>query len=441
MDRTLPDTLGGETAAGRWGADVLSRCEHLQSCALWRILDVTRQMGAPIDLQTILQQVIDAALEVLDAERGTVFLYDSDSNELYSQVATGEGEIRFPADTGIAGEAAKTRELVNVPDCYADPRFNRQIDKQTGFRTRCLLTIPLIGHDQSLVGVLQVLNKRNGVFDEDDEHLATALAAQCAVALQRAVLIAEHLIKEKLERDLALAREIQLRVLPAELPVVEGYDIAGWSVPADQTGGDIYDVTDLPDGRVALLLGDATGHGIGPALSVTQMRAMFRMALRLEANLDQLFAQINHQLHMDLPGNRFVTAFLGLLDPRRHCIEYHSGGQGPLLHFHAADRQTQRLDASTLPLGVLADPPINRPRAFEFAPGDIVALISDGVFEYANPEGRQFGLEPVAELFAEHAEESADQLIQRIRDAVHRFACGAEQGDDMTMVLIKRLPE
>jgi serine phosphatase RsbU (regulator of sigma subunit) len=109
-----------------------------------------------------------------------------------------------------------------------------------------------------------------------------------------------------------------------------------------------------------------------------------------------------------------------------------------LLHFHAADGKTQRLDASTLPLGVLADPPVKRPRAFQLEPGDIIALISDGVFEYADPEGRQFGLEPVARLFAEHADQSADELIQRIRREVDQFARGADQGDDMTMVLVKR---
>jgi len=236
---------------------VVQHGAQLEATALWRILDVTRQLGAPTDLDTMLQQVIDAAREVLHADRGTVFLYDPESHELYSKIAHGTREIRFPADRGIAGECAQRREVLNIPDCYADARFNQEIDRKTGYRTRCLLTVPLVGVDEELVGVMQVLNKHDGVFDEHDERLATVLAAQCAVALQRARLIKEHLIKEKLERDLALARDIQQRVLPETMPGVTGYDIAGWSEAADQTGGDIYDVSCEFDDAAAVA--DATG--------------------------------------------------------------------------------------------------------------------------------------------------------------------------------------
>src|SRR5210317_942977 len=149
--------------------------------ALRQILEVTRKLAAPFDLDTMLSEVVDAAREVLDADRGTVFLYDDQSDELVVRVGTGLEQIRIPADKGIVGESAQTREIINVPDCYADPRFNRAIDRQTGYRSRCMLTIPLIGYEDSLVGVLQILNKIDGVFDEKDEYVAQALAAQAAV--------------------------------------------------------------------------------------------------------------------------------------------------------------------------------------------------------------------------------------------------------------------
>jgi len=418
----------------------LSRCSALRDCTLWRILEVTKQLGAPIDLHKILGLVIDAALHVLKAERGTVFLFDESSNELYSQVATGAGEIRFPADKGIAGETAQTRSLVNVPDCYSDPRFNREVDRQTGYKTRCLLSIPLIGIDDQLVGVLQVLNKHSGVFHEDDEELARALAAQCAVALQRSKLIHEYMVKQKLEQDLALARDIQQGILPKQVPEVEGYEIAAWSKPADETGGDIYDLVGLEEAQVALLLGDATGHGIGPALSVSQLRSMFRIALRLGADLDSVFAHINAQLTADLSVNRFITAFLGILDPASHRIIYHAGGQGPLLHFHASTAECEWLEASTVPMGILAGLKPVQPSPIEMGPGDVLGLFSDGFFEYKNPEEEDYGKERVADLVVQNRNLEAEALISSLCASVEVFSRGIQQDDDMTAVVVRRLP-
>jgi sigma-B regulation protein RsbU (phosphoserine phosphatase) len=264
------------------------------------------------------------------------------------------------------------------------------------------------------------------------------LAAQCAVALQRALLIEEQLVKQKLERDLALARDIQMRVLPTELPQVDGYDLAGWSTPADETGGDIYDAAACGDQCIALLLGDATGHGIGPALSVTQVRAMFRMALRLRASLDEVFTQVNDQLVDDLPGNRFVTAFLGRLSARTHELAYHAGGQGPLLHYHAADDRCQWLEASTLPLGIMEVEDLEAPPPMKLEPGDIVGLISDGIYEYQNEAGTQFGDDGVARVIRDHRTASSEELITALRQAVADFAGEAPQLDDMTILFIKR---
>jgi len=162
--------------------------------ALRRILEVTRKLAAPFDLDTMLNEVVDVSRNILDADRGTVFLYDEEADELVVRVATELGTIRIPANKGIVGESAQTRKLINVPDCYADDRFNRAIDKETGYRSRCMLTIPLLGFEDSLVGVLQILNKIDGVFDEQDEFIATALAAQAAVVLHRAK-ITEQIIE------------------------------------------------------------------------------------------------------------------------------------------------------------------------------------------------------------------------------------------------------
>jgi phosphoserine phosphatase len=395
-------------------------------------------LSAPIGLDELLVHVIDAARDVLRADRGTVFLYDRKSDELFIKVATGVQDIRFPASRGIAGECAQSRRVVNVPDCYADTRFNPEVDRKTGYRTRCLLTVPLVGVDDQLVGVMQVLNKQSGVFDDTDERIATALASQAAVALQRAVLIEEQIVKKKLERDLDIAKEIQQGLWPEKMPDIAGYDIAGWSRPTDQTGGDIYDVLPLDAHGAMLLLGDATGHGVGPAISVTQVRAMLRMAVRLEADLDRTFTQINEQLCEDLSAHRFVTAFVGLLDSIGHQVIYHSGGQGPILHFHADTGACDKIEASTFPLGIIAGHQPERPAPIRLAPGDILALVSDGIFEQQNDAGEQFGDERTIALIRDNQHRPMAELIPIIDEQVLRFAGSRHQLDDMTILLVKR---
>lgn len=434
-----------------------SRDPQREADSLRRILEVARQLAAPFELRDLLAQIIDAGRDLLEADRGSVFLFDRATSELYTVVAHGVQSIRFGIDKGIAGECARNRTIINVPDCYADPRFNQAIDKATGYRTNCLITIPLIGLENELVGVLQLLNARDGQFDAEDEEMAVLIASQAATAIQRVKLNHDRFERLKLERELDLARKIQMGVLPATLPTCSGYDLAGYSQPADATGGDIYDVIELDENNVSqqydlesdsslimpsrglfFLLADATGHGVGPALSVTQVRAMLRLGLRLSASLAQLFKHINGQLVMDLSSDRFVTAFFGMLDPLAHEIRYISGGQGPIVHYHAATGMCDFLEASTVPMGIMDDPPIDIPEPMKLAPGDIVALLTDGFYEYQNKEGRMMGKDRIGDAIHQHRHESAKEILDALLRHMLAFGNDAPQLDDVTGVIVKR---
>lgn len=406
--------------------------------ALRRVLEVTRKLAAPFDLDTMLTEVVDVSRNILDADRGTVFLYDELTDELVVRVATELGTIRIPANKGIVGESAQTHKLINVPDCYADDRFNRDIDKQTGYRSRCMLTIPLLGFEDSLVGVLQILNKNDGIFDEQDEFIATALAAQAAVVLHRAKITEQIIESEKLDREIAVARDVQIGTLPKEMPSIDGYGFAGAFAPTDQTGGDLYDFVQLDEHRLFLLMGDATGHGIGPALSATQVRAMLRVALRLESSLDDAFMHINDQLCDDLPDDRFVTGFFGLLDAKQHKVSFHSGGQGPIMHYHAASGEYDWHPATTFPLGYLPQSDLATPLDIDLAPGDILGLISDGIYEYENEQGVQFGHDGVAAVINLLPDGDAETIVTEIMRAVRQHGGSVPQADDITIVLARR---
>jgi serine phosphatase RsbU (regulator of sigma subunit) len=268
---------------------------------------------------------------------------------------------------------------------------------------------------------------------------------QMADGLKERDKLREH--RMKTERDMAVAREIQMDVLPKVLPRCPGYETAAFSLPAEETGGDTYDLVALaPDPEapelppsLLMILADATGHGIGPALSVTQVRAMLRLGVSLHAGLDDVLAQVNRRLCDDLAPGRFVTAFLGLLDTGCHRIEYHSAGQGPLLHYHGANSRFEWLDSSMLPLGVSEDPGSDGVKTIEMQPGDLLVLLTDGFYERANLKGKQFGTDRVLETIRQCPNGTPQAILDEIVSATGRFADGAPQNDDMTGIVIRRL--
>ena len=411
---------------------------------LEQLLDVARRLGATVDLDVLLEAIASAATSVLDCERATVFLYDSTSEELYSRLATGIAdspisEIRFPVTLGIAGEVARSGRVVNLPDAYADPRFNPEFDRRSGFRTRNLLTVPLSDHDGRIVGVLQVLNKRSGPFGDRDEQLAGFLGSQAGVAVQRQMLLGHFAEKQRIQRDLNIARDIQQGLLPKQRPEVTGFDIAGWNRPADETGGDYYDFLPLADGSLAIAIADVTGHGIGPALVVAEVRALFRALVMRSADLGATVDSVQQLLCQDLQDGKFVTAFFGILSPAKSTLQYLSAGQGPLLAYSAATGEITEFEAQGLPLGIMPEEPYDPPVTLPFAPGDILVLLTDGFFEWSRPDGEQFGTERVRDLVCTHHHRTAEELIGLLHRAVVDFSAGTPQGDDLTAVIVKRL--
>ncbi|MFO0973239.1 MAG: GAF domain-containing SpoIIE family protein phosphatase [Phycisphaerae bacterium] len=407
---------------------------------LLAVLEVSRRLGATTELQPLLEDIERAALRVLDCERATVFLFDRAADQLVSRVATGVEQLRLPASRGIAGEVVRTGAVINVADAYADARFNPEVDRRTGFRTRNILAFPLVGYDNSFIGVLQVLNKRGGAFDAWDEQLVHTFGAQAGVAVQRQLLMEQFAEKQRLVQNLEIARSIQQALIPRDMPSVPGFEIAGLFQPADETGGDNYDLFTPPDSdRLVISIADATGHGIGPALVVSEWRALLRAAVSLTSDLPRTLGLINALLCNDLPDNRFVTAVLAVLDPAQRRMVYCSAGHGPMLIFRAATGDVVEQPANTVPLGILPIVTFDDVSELQFEPGDMFLLFTDGFFEWTNAANEQFGSARVAELVRTHRSRPAAEILQQIRDDLERFAAGTPQKDDLTGVIVKRV--
>jgi phosphoserine phosphatase RsbU/P len=416
------------------GADAAAALRGLDE-----MLEVTLQLATPFDLHSMLAAVTAAARQVMQADRCSVWLYDPATDELVLEVASDIGQVRLPLGTGLVGQCARDRAVLHVPDCYADPRFDPATDQRSGYRTHDSLALPLLDHDGSLVGVLQMLNRAQVAFGPGDERLARALAAQCAVALQRARATEALVQGATLRRELDVARQMQMATLPAAMPALPGYDCHGLSRPATQTGGDTFDLA-MNEGELLVVLADATGHGIGPALSVTQMHAMLRMALRLGAGLEVAVQQLNNQLAETLADDRFITAFIGLLDPASGRLRYISAGQGPILHWQAAEGACAQHGPSSFPLGALLQARPVPARHLHLQPGDLLLLLSDGIYETADAAGTLFGRQRVEDLAATLHAGPMRALCDALLARVQAFAGGAPQDDDITVVLVRRLP-
>jgi sigma-B regulation protein RsbU (phosphoserine phosphatase) len=267
---------------------------------------------------------------------------------------------------------------------------------------------------------------------------ATEVLTRIANMLEAGML--RHAMKSRrrgLERDLAVAAEIYRALLPTSFPICPGYELAAVSRAADDTSGDVHDIIARPDGRLVMIVADATGHGIGPALSATQLRSMMRMALRLGASLDRIVAEASLQLAADLPSDRFVTAFIGELDPCAHTVEYLAPGQGPLLHWHAASRSPQWLNASGPPFGI-AVAPFDHPEPLHLDIGDVVLIATDGIYERANPAGVMFGEVGVEAVMRDAATSTVATIARVLQARADRFAGARAASDDATVILLKR---
>ena len=408
--------------------------------SLVSILDIMHRLAAPEAMPELLREIIEVGKVAIVAETGVLWLLEQSSGQLVMVVPSSNTPKRLDIGQGWAGQCAETSTISNIHECREDALFLEYPIHIKGGESRSLLNVPILGPDDSVLGVMQWLGAETGQFDEHDEWVGPALAAQAAVAIQHSYMTDELLANAILSKEVAVARDIQMSTLPDAMPDVPGYDLHGHFQPTDHTGGDLYDLVVL-NKQLFMLLGDATGHGFGPALSATQMQAMLRVSFRIGADLDQAYMHVNNQLAEDLPDDRFITAFMGFLDPVTHRVIYHSGGQGPILHFRAAEGACDWYKPTNFPVGIMEIDDKQESATLQLEPGDILAVISDGVYEYANLKGEEFGEGSVADIFRAHHHLSMAGLSAKLIKAAMEFGGDAPQADDITLVLVCRLPE
>jgi len=380
---------------------------------------------------------LNAALarDLVGADRCSIWLIDPGSNELWTRVAHGVDELRIPFGHGIAGACVAGKQTILVNDASSDPRFHKQVDQKSGYETRSMIAIPLATADGNVIGALQVLNKPGGFNDRDVDllHLASTYSASA---------IETHLLRQKaeaarlLERDLEIARGVQERLFPQQLPELFGLECAAQCRPAKAVGGDYFDFIAMPGGWLLFTLGDVSGKGIAAAVLMAGIQASIRsQALRPPESLAALVKDFNRAIYSFSAAYKYSTLFCGLLDPNLRKLTYVNAGQVPPVLLRS-NRTTERLQEGGMPVGLMKAAAFNQAEV-NLETGDAVVCFSDGISEATNIKDDMWSEEECLALLAQSAPLSAGEIMNRLIAGADQFAGLAEQADDMTVVVLK----
>jgi serine phosphatase RsbU (regulator of sigma subunit) len=267
---------------------------------------------------------------------------------------------------------------------------------------------------------------------------AVLISLMVAVALIRARLGADRQ-HHFLERELEIASRIQQGLFPSEPPKVQGFELAGRSRPANQTGGDMYDFVPLPGGGWLIAVADASGHGVGPALVVSETRAYLRALCRGAGQPAAILHGTDELLSADAPEAMFVTCFVGVLEPSQDTLSLASAGQGPIFFFDHSAQRFEAMSATCPPLGCSLLPPPNGWEVQQrFRQGDFLVVVSDGFYEAVSAKGELYGLDRLKGSLLRHRELPAPKLIDAVWEDLDRFTGRSAQADDLTVIVLRK---
>jgi sigma-B regulation protein RsbU (phosphoserine phosphatase) len=335
----------------------------------------------------------------------------------------------IPLGRGVIGYAAQHKQAVLVPDVSKDPRYI-----QGNPETHSELAVPLVYKDK-VIGVLDLEHTRRGFFTDDHKRTVTTLAAQVAIAIENAQLYEQIARQEKrLERDLAMARQLQFGLLPPTLPKLGNLDIAAKFVPARAIGGDLYDFVNYSMSRTAIVVGDVSGKGAPAAIYAALVSGILRSHAPIEPGPAEMLSAVNFSLGERRIEGQFVSLIYAVWDDRNRTLQVANSGLPRPIYCH--DGKIEVIEATGLPLGLFDDADYDE-FSFRARPGDMFVFFSDGILDASNKDEELFGRERVGEIVAANPNASADEVVKSIFKAVAEHASGEEAFDDQTVVAIR----
>ena len=410
------------------------------------LLDITKKISRSLDLQEVLNLVMDTLDSLIPYDAAGIFVVrcvDDPIAGATEEPCVFEAEavrgydieeltnLHLKLGEGLIGQVALTGEPIISSDVRQNPNY---INARS--QTRSEMVAPIISNTE-VIGVFDLESDELNAYSTDDLEVLMLLASQVAIIIEK-VMLHEHLIeKKRLEGQLEVARQVQLELLPAKDPQLEGYDISAYNFPTEEVSGDYYDWVRIYEDQIGLVIADVSGKGVPAALLMAFLRASLRAATHIGYSPHISMAKVNYLLWESIERNQFVTAFYGILDVTNRTLTYTNAGHNPPILLKQ-NGELRIMDRGSVPLGMFKDT-----RYHEYylttEPGDVLVLYTDGVTEAHNLNGDEFGRDRLAQAVRRHSQLGARELIAALQTDVIEWTEGRGATDDVTFFVIKAL--
>ncbi|HET8826614.1 MAG TPA: GAF domain-containing protein [Terriglobales bacterium] len=425
--------IASRMAIGIENARLYTRISR-QARTLLLLNEIARELTSILNVDELLKRVGELLSRLIDFQMFSILLLDSAGTTLQHRFS-----LRFqeniqlkhdiPVGEGLVGYAAQHKQAVLVRDVKKDSRYI-----ETNPETRSELVVPLIYQD-NVIGVLDLEHTKRGFFTDDHQRTITTLAAQIAIAIENARLYEQVARQEKrLERDLAMARELQFRLLPQSRPKLANLEIAAKFSPARAIGGDLYDFLSYSNSRLALAIGDISGKGAPAAIYAALVSGILRSHAPMEPGPAEMLAAVNYSLAERRIEGQFVSLIYAVWDDENRTLQVsNSGLPRPVF---CRKGKVQLIEATGLPLGLFDDAEYDE-FTFQAEPEDMFVFFSDGILDATNKAGDLFGRTRLEKVINECHGNSAESIVKSVFKAAAEHAKGVDTFDDQTVVAIK----
>jgi phosphoserine phosphatase RsbU/P len=431
--KRLLTLIASRMAVGIENARLYTRTTR-QARTLVLLNEIARELTSILNVDELLKRIGELLSRLIDYQMFSILLLDSTGKKLQHRFS-----LRFqeniqlkhdvPLDKGVVGYAAQHKQAVLAPDVGKDPRYIKLNPE-----TRSELAVPLIYKDK-VIGVLDLEHTRRGFFTDDHKRTVTTLAAQVAIAIENAQLYEQIAMQEKrLERDLAMARELQFRLLPPTLPKLANLDIAAKFVPARAIGGDLYDFVSYSLSRTAIVVGDVSGKGAPAAIYAALVSGILRSHAPMEPAPAEMLSAVNFSLGERRIEAQFVSLIYAVWDDDNRSLRVANSGLPRPVYCH--DGKIQTIEATGLPLGLFDDADYDE-LTFRAKPGDMFVFFSDGILDAGNGAGDLFGRGRLEQVVTDNAGASPEAVVKAVFKAVAEHTAGQDAFDDQTVVVIR----
>ncbi len=432
------DAILGESKQAISRTDIGDRKELQRAASQLRVLvDIHQALAESITIEELFERVLDRIFVHLQPQNGAVFLLEDETLIRAAGRSTPGTEDDFPESQSLAAEVIGKGLAAVVYDTSTDERF-LEAQSLLAAGVRSLVAAPLLTRSGALGMIVLSSSRADRSFGEPDMELLVVIASAIGLRIRNLALAEEAAERERFERDVALARRIQVSFLPPETPQPPGLEIYGGNVPSRGVSGDYYQVVEREEhGDLAVIVADVSGKGIAASLLTGYVDALCLAYLGEGHTPEEIFNRVSPQMNNKTPVEAFATAFLGLLDITTGALTFASAGHDPVALVRASG-EIEWLMPTGMPLGLMPNATYTASEAIVEA-GDTMVLYTDGITEANDPEEEEFGRDRLSECCIEHRGLPVDDLAQAIHKTVEEFARGVPYHDDRTLVIVRRV--